>query len=169
MRDARPALFGITALVVAADRISKTWVMRHMYEGQEIPVIPTWFKLSHVQNAGAAFSLFADGDAPNRTRWMLIAFSLLAAVIVLGLLLRLGRRFTVISISLALVLGGALGNVWDRIRYATVTDFLEVTLHLGNWHYHWPDFNLADSAIVTGGVLLVLDSIFGVRSAAHRG
>ena len=83
-------------------------------------------------------------------------------MIVLLLLLRIGRRFSATALGLALVLGGAIGNMWDRIQYKMVTDFLEVTIV----HYHWPDFNVADSAIVVGGVLLVLGALFTPQARA---
>ncbi len=81
-------------------------------------------------------------------------------MVVLIILLRIGRRFTGTTIALALILGGTIGNVWDRLRYGLVTDFLEVHIV----HYHWPDFNVADSAIVIGGILLVLDALFSPAS-----
>jgi signal peptidase II len=71
------------------------------------------------------------------------------------ILLRIGRSLSLTAVAMALVLGGAVGNVWDRIAYGTVVDFLEVHIV----HYHWPDFNLADSAIVIGGILLLIDSL----------
>lgn len=154
-RDWRVWLFGLSALVIALDRITKDWVSRHIAEGSAITVIPHVFRISHVLNSGAAFSMFTDSPHPERTRWMLTAFSILAAIVVLVVLIRVGRKVTLTSLSMALVLGGAIGNVWDRIRYATVVDFLEVHII----HYHWPDFNVADSAIVIGGILLLLDSL----------
>ena len=105
--------------------------------------------------SGAAFSLFTDSPHQELTRWMLVGFSLLAAIVVSIVLARIGRRFSLTALSMALVLGGAIGNVWDRIRHGTVVDFLEVHIV----HYHWPDFNVADSAIVIGGILLLLDSL----------
>ena len=155
VRDWRPWLLGISALVIALDRITKIWVSRHITEGDAITVLPHVFRISHVENSGAAFSMFASVPNPERTRWMLTAFSLLAAVVVLVVLVRVGRRLSLTALSMALVLGGALGNVWDRIRYGVVVDFLEVHIV----HYHWPDFNVADSAIVIGGILLLLDSL----------
>lgn len=155
IRDWRVWLFGLSALVIALDRITKDWVSRHIAEGSAITVIPHVFRISHVLNSGAAFSMFTDSPHPERTRWMLTAFSILAAVVVLVVLIRVGRKVSLTSLSMALVLGGAIGNVWDRIRYATVVDFLEVHII----HYHWPDFNVADSAIVIGGILLLLDSL----------
>ncbi len=155
VRDWRPWLFLISVAVIALDRVTKLWVQKHIAEGMNIPVIPHVFRLSHVLNEGAAFSLFNDAPA-NPTRWALTSFSVVAAVVVCVLLLRLGRRFSWTALGLALVLGGAVGNAWDRIQYKMVTDFLEVTIV----HYHWPDFNVADSAIVVGGILLFFGAMF---------
>ena len=155
VRDWRGWLLGLSALVILLDRVTKSWVSRHIEEGDGITVIPHVFRITHVLNPGAAFSIFTDSPHPERTRWMLTVFSLLAAAVVFIVLIRVGRRLTLTSLALALVLGGALGNVWDRVRYATVIDFLEVHIV----HYHWPDFNIADSAIVIGGILLLIDSL----------
>nr|WP_252263917.1 signal peptidase II [Paracidobacterium acidisoli] len=153
----------LSALIVALDRWSKIWVGRHIEEGSAITVIPRYFRITHVENPGAAFSLFTETAHPERTHWLLTGFSIFAAVVVLVVLLRIGRRLSVASLALALILGGAIGNVWDRLRYLTVTDFLEVHLRWGAWSYHWPDFNVADSAIVTGGILLLLDALMPVK------
>ncbi len=160
-RDRRGWLFLLSALIILLDRVTKHWVERHLAVGEAIRVIPGVFRISHVLNVGAAFSLFGDSSSPNRVRWMLVGFSIVAAVVVLGVLLRLGRRLTATTVGLALILGGAIGNSYDRIRHGYVIDFLEVHIV----HYHWPDFNVADSAIVIGGILLVLDSL---RSAPDR-
>jgi signal peptidase II len=109
IRDWRPWLLGISALVIALDRITKLWVSRHIIEGDAITVIPHVFRISHVENSGAAFSMFTSLPNPERTRWMLTAFSLLAAVVVLVVLFRVGRKFSLTALSMALVLGGALG------------------------------------------------------------
>lgn len=148
-----PWLLLISALVVALDRWSKWWVTHHVELGSAIPVIPKVFRITHVLNDGAAFSLFADSATPEHVRWVLIGFSTLAAVAVLIALVKMGRAFTLTTVALALVLGGAVGNDYDRIRFASVVDFLEVHIV----HYHWPDFNVADSAIVVGACLLLLD------------
>ncbi|RRA47181.1 signal peptidase II [Acidipila sp. EB88] len=159
-RDWRILFFLVALLVIALDRITKLWVQKHIYEGGGISVIPGVFRLSHVLNEGAAFSLFNDAPA-DPTRWALTAFSIVAATIVTVLLLRAGRRFTWTALGLALVLGGAIGNAWDRLQYKMVTDFLEVTIV----RYHWPDFNIADSAIVVGGILLFLGALFTKQAA----
>ncbi len=145
----------ISALVFAADRLSKTWVVRHIRLGGAIPVIDRILRISHWTNEGAAFSMFAGARSPNFVRWGLVAFTLLAALCVLIALLRLGDRITLATVALALILGGALGNVHDRIVYGYVVDFIEVHI----FTYHWPDFNLADSSIVIGACLLFLDSL----------
>ncbi|MBV8438007.1 MAG: signal peptidase II [Silvibacterium sp.] len=164
VRDWRVWLLGVSALIVLLDRVTKHWVARHVQEGDAITVIPRVFRITHVENPGAAFSLFTDSPHPELMRWMLIGFSLLAAIVVLIVLVRIGRRFSLTALSMALVLGGALGNVWDRIRYGTVVDFLEVHIV----HYHWPDFNVADSAIVIGGILLLLDSLLSPSAAKEE-
>lgn len=155
IRDRRLALFAIAACVLLLDRLTKAWIVAHVRFGQEIHVIPHVFWLSHVQNPGAAFSLFIDSPRPTLTHWLLVGFSLAAALVVTIALLWIGRRFTATTVALALILGGTIGNVWDRIRFGMVTDFLAVRIY----HYHWPDFNVADSCIVIGGILLVLDAL----------
>jgi signal peptidase II len=141
-----PWLLGLSALILLADRLTKIWVGEHVLMGGAIPIIPRVLRITHWTNQGAAFSLFADSATPHTVRWTLIAFSLLAAVVVLIAMIRLGSRIT---------LAGALGNVHDRIAYGSVIDFIEVHIYT----YHWPDFNLADSSIVTGACLLMLDSL----------
>jgi signal peptidase II len=155
-KDSRGWLVLLSVLVVAADRVTKWLVSTRLEVGDNLQVIPHIFAISHVENPGAAFSLFNDSSSPARVRWMLLIFSLLAAVAVLLALLKLGRRITATSVALALILGGALGNAYDRLRFGYVIDFLEVHII----HYHWPDFNVADSAIVIGGILLLFDALF---------
>jgi signal peptidase II len=156
-----PWLLLIAAAVIFLDRLTKTLVSARVIVGGAIPVIPHFLRITHWTNEGAAFSLFADSNSPNMVRWGLIAFSLLAAVVVLIVLVRLGNRITLTTIALALVFAGALGNVHDRIAYGSVVDFIEVNI----FGYHWPDFNIADSAIVTGACLLLLDSLLPKRPA----
>ncbi|MGA3101633.1 MAG: signal peptidase II [Terracidiphilus sp.] len=151
----------ISALVIIADRGTKTWVSLHIPLGGAIPIIPRFLRITHWTNEGAAFSLFADTASPHLVRWALVAFTLVAALVIFIVLLRLGNQFTFTTIALALILGGALGNVHDRIVYGSVIDFIEVHI----FSYHWPDFNVADSSVVTGACLLLLDSILPHRKA----
>jgi signal peptidase II len=145
----------ISAVVIILDRLTKTWVTLRIPMGGAIPVIPHFLRITHWTNEGAAFSLFADSASPHTVRWALIGFSSLAALVVLILLIRLGDRFTLTTFALSLVFAGALGNLHDRIAYGSVVDFIEVHI----FGYHWPDFNIADTAIVTGACLLLLDSL----------
>lgn len=157
-----PWLLLLSAAVFAADRLTKVWVAAHIPLGGAIPVIDHALRITHWTNDGAAFSLFADSAAPHTVRWGLIAFTLLAALAVSIGLIRLGSRITLTTVALALILGGALGNVHDRILYGSVVDFIEVHI----FTYHWPDFNIADSSIVSGACLLFLDSLLPPRK--HR-
>lgn len=150
-----PWLLGLSALLLAADRLTKIWVDNHVLMGGAIPIIPRVLRITHWTNDGAAFSMFADSASPHTVRWILISFSLLAAIAVLIALIRMGSRFTLTTIGLAMILAGALGNVHDRILYGSVVDFIEVHI----FSYHWPDFNVADSSIVVGACLLMLDSL----------
>lgn len=150
--------FLLSGAIIALDRVTKLWVQKHIAEGLTIPVIPRFFSLSHVLNEGAAFSLFNDAPA-NPTRWALLSFSILVALFVAVLLVRVGRRFSTTALGLSLVLGGAIGNAWDRFQYKMVTDFLE--FHI--FHYHYPDFNVADSAIVVGGILIFIGTLLPPR------
>ena len=159
-----PWLLLLSAIVVALDRWSKVWVSTHIEMGGAIPIIPGVFRITHVLNDGAAFSLFADSASPEHVRWGLIGFSTLAAVAVLAALVWMGRRLTLTTVALALILGGAIGNDYDRIRFASVVDFLEVHI----FSYHWPDFNMADSAIVTGACLLLLDSLLPRKNLSSQ-
>ena len=154
-----PWLLLISALVFVADRMSKRWVATHVRIGGAIPIIPGVLRITHWTNEGAAFSLFADSASPHTVRWGLIAFTLAAALGVLIAMARWGNRFTLTTVGLALILGGAIGNVHDRIAYGSVVDFIEVHINLYHWSYHWPDFNVADSSIVVGACLWFLDSL----------
>jgi signal peptidase II len=149
----------ISALIIVADRLTKNWVSAHIPLGGAIPVIPRFLRITHWTNEGAAFSLFADTASPHVVRWALVAFTLVAVLVIFIVLLRLGNHLTLTTVALALILAGALGNVHDRILYGSVIDFIEVHI----FTYHWPDFNVADSSVVTGACLLLLDSMLPHR------
>ncbi|MEO6817986.1 MAG: signal peptidase II [Edaphobacter sp.] len=151
-RDSRIPLLLLAALVVVADRCSKLWIVHHINPGYAITIIPGVFRLTHVLNTGAAFSLF-DNFSPIVVRDSLIAFSVIAVLVVLGMLWRVGRDLSLTGVALALILGGAIGNLYDRVHFSHVVDFLEVHIV----HYHWPDFNVADSCIVIGACLLLIE------------
>lgn len=152
---ARAAHLFLALLVVVVDRWTKRLVATRIAMYQHIQIIPGFFRLTHTENTGAAFSLFADSPSHWKTA-MLIAFSLIALLVVSVLLWRQQRALTLTGIALSLILGGALGNLWDRVARGRVVDFLLFYVK----RYQWPVFNLADSAIVIGASLLVLEIMF---------
>lgn len=145
----------IAVIVLALDRLTKWLIARDILLHDYVQIIPGFFRLTHVENRGAAFSLFADSTSPWRTG-LLVAFSVLALVIVLSLLLRNSHALSSTGVGLSLILGGALGNLWDRLMTGRVVDFL--LFYIGQ--YQWPAFNVADSAIVVGAGLLAIEILF---------
>ena len=141
--------FAVSAAIVLADQLTKWLVLSRFAPGEALE-LTGFFNLILVFNKGAAFSLLAN--APGWQTPLLVAFALGAALIVSVLLVRSPARRTFCA-GLALILGGAIGNVIDRLRYGYVVDFLD--LHAAGWH--WPAFNVADSAITIGAALLILD------------
>jgi signal peptidase II len=144
----------IIIAVVALDRFTKWLVIQKLPLYSSLEVIPRLFRLTHLENTGAAFSLFADSRGPWAGR-LLVVFSL-AAVVVISVLLWKSHNINLTTISLALIMGGALGNLWDRLVRGQVTDFLDV--YVGP--HHWPPFNVADSAIVVGALFLAGRALF---------
>jgi signal peptidase II len=147
------ALLALAAFVAVFDHGTKKFIDKHLPVGRAHVFIPGILSLNHVVNTGAAFSFLADSSSPDMVRNGLIFFSVGAVLIVGMMLLRSCACFSKTCIALALILGGAVGNLYDRIVYHYVIDFIDV--HLGP--YHWPAFNFADSAIVIGACLLVLE------------
>jgi signal peptidase II len=155
LKNARWLMFLIALLVIALDRVSKLWIVAHIESGHAIVVVPGVFRLTHVLNTGAAFSMFEGAKHPVFVRQALIWFTIAVVLGVIVFLWKTGRTISLLSVSLALILGGAIGNLYDRIHLKYVVDFLEVTIV----HYHWPDFNVADSAIVVGACLLLIETL----------
>jgi signal peptidase II len=151
----RKYFFLIAALVLLLDRLTKWAVASNIALHDSVLVIPGCFRLTHVQNTGAAFGLFAESAAQWKVG-ALVTFSVLALVIVSALLWRNSHSFSTTTLGLSLILGGAMGNLWDRMFAGHVVDFLD--FYLGS--YHWPAFNVADSAIVIGAILLVSEIVF---------
>ncbi|HXN48456.1 MAG TPA: signal peptidase II [Bryobacteraceae bacterium] len=151
----------IAAGVFALDRITKIAIDRLVPLWETREVIPGFFNIVHTENAAAAFSLFA-GLAPGWRRFFLVGSSSVAAILLSVLLWRDGARAVgsrMVSVGLALILGGAVGNLYDRVIPGTVTDFLE--LYVGS--FRWPAFNVADSAISIGAGLVLLDLLLARR------
>ena len=141
----------ITSLVIVFDQVSK-WLMMSWLSLYETVVIMPYFNLTMAHNEGAAFSFLAQ--AGGWQRWFFIGLALLISVVLFVWLAKLKPTEKLEAISLSLILGGAIGNVIDRISYGYVVDFID--LYIG--HNHWPVFNIADSAICIGAILLIADS-----------
>jgi|SRR5579859_1756739 len=152
---ARAVHFILALLVFLLDRWTKRLVASHLAMYANIQVIPGLFRLTHTENTGAAFSLFADSPSHWKTT-LLIGFSLVAMVVVFVLLWKQRHALSLTGIALSLILGGAVGNLWDRVASGRVVDFLDFYYR----GHHWPVFNCADSAIVIGASLLVLEILF---------
>lgn len=150
----------LAMFVLVSDRLTKVMLIDMLEPGQSLPVVPGYFSLVHVRNPGAAFGLLAQGSVPWRA-----AFLIGVAVAAVAGLAWLVRHTPVTKRwergAAAAVIGGALGNLYDRFVYGEVIDFLDV--YLGQWH--WPAFNVADSAITVGACVLVAASLFGGRSS----
>lgn len=151
----RKYFFLIAVSVVALDRIAKWAVATYVPLHESLTVIPGFFHITHVENPGAAFGLFAESSAPWKIA-ALVGFSLIALIIVSVLLWKNSHIMNTTTVGLSLILGGATGNLWDRIVDGRVVDFLH--FYIGS--YSWPDFNVADSAIVIGAILLVSEILF---------
>ena len=148
------------ALVVIADQISKAWVLG-LFAGRASRILPVtpFFNLVLTWNTGMSFGLFNDNAALNA-----LIFTVIAAVIVVGLVAWLRRtREPLLAVAIGLVIGGAIGNVIDRLLRGAVVDFLD--FHVEQWH--WFAFNLADAAICVGVGLMVIDSLLGRREAPN--
>ncbi len=143
-------LLAVTLVVGALDQWTKHLVLQSFRLYESVPILDGLFNLTYVRNKGAAFGLLADSDW---RRPFFIAVTLVACAFILGYLHRLEDERKLAALSLALIFAGALGNLIDRIRFGEVIDFLDVY-----WRqYHWPAFNVADSAITVGVGLLLLD------------
>jgi len=141
--------------VAGGDQATKALVERRIPEHAVIPVVPGFFNLIHTTNVGAAFGIFSESPAPWKTMLLIVVSAgLLVAVVAMLWRARSVRWLT--SVGLALILGGALSNLFDRIRFGQVVDFLDFYYR----SYHWAAFNVADSAIVIGAGFLIVQVIF---------
>ena len=147
----------LAALIVLIDQATKL-VVEHTFDYGDVRPVTGFFNLVLTYNKGAAFSFLAS--ASGWQAHFLTGVGIAASLFILYLLGRHGEQ-KLFSLALSMILGGALGNVIDRLAYGHVIDFLD--FHAGGWH--WPAFNMADSAIVGGAVLLVLDELLRVRRA----
>ena len=152
---------GLAAAIVVVDQVSKWWIVeRVMQPPSVIPVTP-FFNLVMGWNRGVSFGLFNSDTAVT---WVFVALALAIVAFLVAWLAKADRAF--IAVALGAVIGGAIGNVIDRIRFGAVADFLD--FHA--FGHHWPAFNAADAAISAGAVLLIIDALFdGSRSPKNKG
>jgi signal peptidase II len=135
----------VISLVIASDQLSKLWIRTHLALGESLPVIGR-LSLIHIRNTGSAFGLLA-----NQT-FLIIAISIAALLFILLFLRYLSPATTLSIVSIGLIMGGAVGNLIDRLRFGSVTDFIYFRL----WgSFHWPAFNIADASIVAGVFILI--------------
>jgi signal peptidase II len=150
----------ISVLVLIVDQTSKYYFEHSLELYQQIVVIPNYFSWMLAYNTGAAFSFLADSGGWQR--WLFAMIAVVVSAVLIVWLKRLGRNDTWLAIALALVLGGALGNLYDRIVLGHVIDFIFV-----HWHEHgFPAFNVADSGITVGAIMLALDMFKTKKSGA---
>jgi signal peptidase II len=157
-REALTFGFGVAALTLVLDQITKWWIVGKVMDPPRAIEVAPFFNLVMVWNRGITFGLFGDA---HWGRWAFAALALAIVVVLITWLIRAGRRW--VAAALGLIIGGAIGNVIDRVRWGAVADFLD--FHVAGWH--WPAFNVADSAIVVGVGLLLLDALFGRKDSLH--
>ncbi|HEY4732697.1 MAG TPA: signal peptidase II [Gammaproteobacteria bacterium] len=151
----------ISLVVIVFDQLTKQLATDALILHEPVAILP-YINLTLVHNAGAAFSFLSD--ASGWQRWFFIALALVVSVVILFWMRGLPGNAMRTAIPLALILGGALGNVWDRIQYGYVVDFIDV--YYDQWH--WPAFNVADSSITIGTILLIADALWGARHQHNK-
>ncbi len=158
-RTALVGWFGLALVVVILDQWTKGLALQHLDYGRPVPLLPV-LNLTLQYNEGAAFSFLSD--AGGWQRWFFSAVAFIASIVVSVWLVRLKRDDVLLAASLSLILGGAIGNLWDRLQYGYVVDFISV--HYDTWYF--PTFNVADSAVSVGAALMILDAVLQSRSEA---
>jgi signal peptidase II len=144
----------IALAILLLDQASKQVIIRTLRLGQSIPVIPGFFDIVYVLNPGAAFGFLATLSEQVRNPFFIL-ISIVAVTLIIFYHARYLRSHRLASVALGLILGGAIGNLMDRLRHGVVVDFLDIHVY----QYHWPAFNVADSAISIGVSLMILDML----------
>ncbi len=145
----------ISIVILLLDHLTKWLVRNYLDPKNPIEIIPSYLRLTHVQNWGVAFGFFADFHAPWKP-YVLAAMAVLAVAVILIYSARMPSNRTLLQLALAVTAGGILGNFTDRIIHGFVTDFIEFHVKEA---FHWPTFNVADSAITIGIALLLIDTV----------
>ena len=156
LRDARIIALFIAIIVIALDRWSKLWIVHNIPMGHARVIIPGVFRLTHVLNTGAAFSLFEGSTSPAMVRNLLVAFSVFAVIVVLALIWKFGRQFSLVSFSLALILGA---RPRQPLRSRAFLSALSTSSRSGSFTTTGPTYNVADSAICIGACLLLIEML----------
>lgn len=151
----------LSVAVIILDLTTKA-IASHYFELYEIlPVIPGWFNLTLAHNSGAAFSFLANETGWQR--WFFALVAIIVSTIIFFWLKKLQPHERWLAIALSLILGGALGNLWDRLTLGYVVDFLDFYYQSPEKTFHWPAFNIADSAISIGAVMMIIDAFRNKR------
>ena len=161
MRGALPWI--TAALVVVADRVTKGFLLARLDPGAWVEVMPG-LALTHVHNRGIAFSLFSGGGAFTRVFLHLVIFT--SVVIIAAMVVRHAHHSRLAGFAFGLILGGAVGNLIDRVLYGWVIDFVHLWARIGDRTVSWPDFNVADASISVGAVLLIFNELRSSRREA---
>jgi len=155
----------LTVIIIVFDLVTKAYFSSSMELYQTIVVFKDLFNLNFsftlVHNHGAAFSFLSDQGGWQR--WFFTITSSVISIVLLVWLFRLKKSETLIAVALTLVLGGAIGNLYDRVTLGYVVDFLDVFIQTPNFEQHWPAFNIADSAISIGAILLIVDAFTSTK------
>ena len=154
MLQPRLPYLGLAGLVLLFDQVSKSFIHKSFDLGQSVSVVEGLFELTYVRNTGVAFGVFSSVASPAKSA-LLSTFAAVAVVVVIVYSVRNPAGHHFLQAALALILGGALGNLYDRVAYGYVIDFLN--LHIGS--YDWPTFNVADTAITLGVMFLAAEII----------
>lgn len=140
----------LALVVLTLDLISKQWVITHFWLGESIPII-SFVNFTYSHNHGGAFSFLADKGGWQR--WAFSAIAVIISVVLLIMMYRSDKRISLSNIAYMLIIGGALGNLFDRLVHGMVIDFID--FYINDWH--WPTFNVADASICIGAILIILD------------
>ncbi len=143
----------LSLLIIILDQLSKHWMITNLTYGEPWVILPM-FNLTLTNNPGAAFNFLSSADGWQR--WLFTAIAIFVSIYILFWLMYAAKRDYLTKIGLSLVLGGAIGNLCDRLHYGFVIDFIQV--HYKNWYF--PDFNLADSAITVGAIFIIVTLLF---------
>lgn len=152
---------GLSLLILVLDQVSKLWVIAHFRLYESVEILPS-VNLTYVHNMGAAFSFLSS--AGGWQRWFFVAIAIIAVIVIVVWLSRLKPNEKWMAVTLSLILGGAVGNLYDRISYGYVVDFIDV--YYGS--HHWPVFNVADSAISIGVLMMLIDIFRGEDSKTAK-